>query len=186
MRDTIFLGLSTLASFVGWYVVISTYLWPILKRQSKQNSLKALLPIHFIRFIGTGFLITGVVAQALPAGFAVPAAYGDLIAMTLAYVAFSTLQWSASTKIQLTTVWIFNLVGTLDLLLALATGPTLIKHIGDLGATFFVVTVPVPLLLVTHIFIFRILLKHQVPNNADKNQRSELHNADNVGGHATL
>ena len=41
----------------------------------------------FFRFIGLSFLVPGVVSPSLPAGFAIPAAYGDFIAGILAIVA---------------------------------------------------------------------------------------------------
>jgi hypothetical protein len=113
-------------------------------------------------------LITGVVAHELPAGFAQPAAYGDLVSMVLAYLTFATLQWSESERLQQAFAWIFNIIGTFDLLFAFAMGPTLVRHVGDFGATYFVLTVPVPLLLITHLFIFRTLIKRKYSNFAAK------------------
>ena len=56
--------------------------------------------------------------------------------------------------------WAFNLWGTADLLNAFyqATHAGLLP--GQLGATYFIPTVIVGLLLITHGLTFRILLKH--------------------------
>jgi hypothetical protein len=93
----------------------------------------------------------------LPAGFAVPAAYGDFIAGILAIVATIALvnrtSWAAQG------VWLFNMWGTADLLLAFYQGRQVGIQPGMLGAAFFIVTALVPPLLVTHVLIFRLLFR---------------------------
>jgi hypothetical protein len=56
-------------------------------------------------------------------------------------------------------VWVFNIVGTVDLLNAFYQGDRLGLGIapGLQGAAYFIPTVLVPLLLVTHALVFRIL-----------------------------
>ena len=58
-------------------------------------------------------------------------------------------------------VWLFNIVGTVDLLNAFYQGDRLGVGIapGLQGAAYFIPTVVVPLLLVTHVLVFRILLR---------------------------
>src|SRR5262249_51465430 len=67
--------------------------------------------LHSFRFIGLAFLVKCVVAPELPAAFAVPAAYGDLIAALLALVALVALR-RAGFGIPL--VWAFNLWATAE------------------------------------------------------------------------
>ena len=55
-------------------------------------------------------------------------------------------------------VWAFNIVGTADLLYAFYQGNRTALDPGLQGATYFIPTVLVPLLLITHGFVFRILL----------------------------
>ena len=98
------------------------------------------------------FLIPGMNDQPLPAEFAQPAAYGDLAAGVLASLAIVALRsrWSAAIAL----VWLFNVVGTIDLANAL-------RHLDmapKFGATWYIPTMLVPLLLVTHFMIFRRLL----------------------------
>ena len=99
------------------------------------------------------FLVPGVVAQPLPGAFANPAAYGDLVTGVLALLALIALQtgWAGA----LALVWLFNIVGTVDLLNAL-------RHVNVapyFGAAWYIPTFLVPALLVTHFLIFVRLLK---------------------------
>ena len=54
-------------------------------------------------------------------------------------------------------MWIFNIVGTADLLLALVLGPALIRDPGDLGLGYIIPTVYVPLLLAAHFYAMKVL-----------------------------
>ena len=57
-------------------------------------------------------------------------------------------------------VWLFNLWGTADLLYAFYQGLIGVRfNPGQLGAAFFIPTVAVPLLFITHGLIFRLLLR---------------------------
>jgi hypothetical protein len=108
---------------------------------------------HAFRYIGMVFLVPGVVAQPLPDYFAIPAAYGDLLAAGLALLALIALRMQMG--IAIGAVWLFNLVGTIDLLNAL-------RHVDvaqNLGSTWYIPTLLVPVLLITHFMIFVRLLK---------------------------
>jgi hypothetical protein len=59
------------------------------------------------------------------------------------------------------TAWIFNLWGLADLLNAFYQANRAGLSAGQLGATYFIPTLIVPLLLITHGLAFRILLQHQ-------------------------
>ena len=108
---------------------------------------------HAFRHMGMVFLVPGVVAQPLPEGFAIPAAYGDLVTGLLALLALILLRtgWAGA----LALVWLFNIVGTLDLLNALRH----VDAVPGFGATWYIPTLLVPVLLVTHFMIFVRLLK---------------------------
>ena len=79
-------GISVAFGFIAWGIVAAQYFWPLLRTQARGDALRPLLLLHSFRFIGLAFLVKGVVAPELPAAFAVPAAYGDLIAALLALV----------------------------------------------------------------------------------------------------
>jgi hypothetical protein len=153
----VYFGGSAVAGVVAWATIFATLIWPKLKEQPRVQQLKTLTAIHFFRYFATALLITGLVSRKLPSGFAYPAAFGDLISLALAYLAFTGLQRSWPERQSLSLTWIFNIVGTTDLLLALALGPALIRDPGDLGAGYIIPTVYVPLLLVAHFYAVKVL-----------------------------
>jgi hypothetical protein len=160
-------------SFIVWGTMAAKYLWPALRTLPRSRALQLLLLVHSFRFIGLAFVVPGVVSPNLPAEFARPAAYGDLIAAMLALVALAGL----SSKFGIGLVWVFNLWGIADLLYAFYQGLFGVGFKpGQLGAAFFIPTVAVPLLFVTHILVFRILLRgdgeaaSQDPNPSAENK----------------
>lgn len=151
-------GISVVLSFVAWGFVSARYLWPRLRVLGRADALQPLLMLHTFRFAGLAFLIPGVVSPDLPAAFARPAAYGDLLAAVLALVALLALRTPAATAL----VWLFNVWGTLDLLYAFYQGLIGVRvEPGQLGAAYFVPTVVVPLLFITHGLIFRVLMRQR-------------------------
>jgi hypothetical protein len=148
-------GLSILLSFVAWGIVVARYVWPVLRRQRNVDALQPLLPLHAFRFVGLAFIVPGVASPDLSPAFARPAAYGDLIATLLALVALASLR----SPIGKTAVWVFSVWGTADLLYAFYAGNRDGLQVGRLGSTYFLVTLIVPLLLITHGLIFRLLLQ---------------------------
>jgi hypothetical protein len=155
--DLIYFAGSAVAGIVAWATIFATIIWPRMKRQPRVQQLKTLTALHFFRYFATTLLIAGLVSRKLPAGFADPAAFGDLISLVLAYVAFIGLQRSMADRPLLFPVWIFNVVGAADLLLALVLGPALIHDPRDLGLGYIIPTVYVPLLLVAHFYAMRVL-----------------------------
>ena len=150
-------GLSVLLGFVVWGVIAARYIWPALRGRRREEALRPLLLLHAFRFVGLAFVVPGVVSPDLPAAFARPAAYGDLATCLLALLGIATLGSRLGTVI----VWIFNSVGTVDLLNAFyrADRAGVGETPGLQAAAYFIPTVLVPLLLVTHALVFRILLK---------------------------
>ena|SRR5439155_19180987 len=150
-------GMSVLMSFIAFGIVTKLYIWPPLRVMRPEDALIPLVVVHTFRFIGLSFLVPGVVAPSLQPAFAKPAAYGDLVAAILAIAA--TLALSAQASWAIAIVWIFNVWGTADLLHAIYQGQVRLRiGPGSLGAAFFIPTVVVPPLLITHGLIFRLLL----------------------------
>jgi hypothetical protein len=149
--------LSIAFSFIAWSIVAKHYLWPKLSLLPRTEALRPLLVLHSFRFEGLAFLVPGVVSTDLPATFAHAAAYGDFAAAILALLSLASL----SSRVGVVVAWIFNLWGTFDLLDAFYQANAAGLLAGQLGATYFIPTLLVPLLLITHALAFRILLKHQ-------------------------
>jgi hypothetical protein len=144
-------------SFIAWGIVTARYIWPELRRRQRAEALRPLLILHSFRFIGLAFLVPGVVSPDLPSTFAHSAAYGDVISAILALLALISLPSAAGVVI----AWIFSLWGSADILYAFYQANRAGLMAGQLGATYFLPTFVVPLLLITHGLAFRILLQHQ-------------------------
>ena len=159
MQPQLVFGISVLLGLVVWGMVVTRYIWPALRGRPRAEALRPVLLLHAFRFVGLAFLIPGVVSPDLPDAFAQPAAYGDLATSLLALLAIATLGSRPGTII----VWVFNIIGTVDLLHAFYQGNRL--GVGNApglqGAAYFIPTVLVPLLLVTHALVFRILLTNR-------------------------
>jgi hypothetical protein len=153
MNDLAIIGLSILLCFIAFSIVAWNYITPHLRAWSREDAIKALAAPHMFRFVGLAFLMPGVVSPTLSPAFANPAAYGDLAAAVLAMIAVVGLSIRVSWA--MLAVWIFNIEGTADLLFAYYQGifgaP---QPPGSLGAAFFIPTLIVPPLLVTHTLIF--------------------------------
>jgi hypothetical protein len=104
------------------------------------------------------------VSPELPRAFATSAAFGDIVAATLALL---SLRSAPGVLI----VWIFNIWGSLDLVNAFYEANATGLSPGQLGATYFIPTLIVPLLLITHGLAFRVLLRHQEEPAMRQNQQ---------------
>jgi hypothetical protein len=144
--------------YVAWLLCFSVYLWPRLKAMDRFDAHRAIATLHSFRFFGLVFILPGVVGAGLPAGFATFAAYGDFATGVLAMLALLTatirpLFWSF--------VVAFNLVGVIDLIVDYyhATRLGLPAIAGQLGATYAIPIIYVPLLMITHVVAFYFLLR---------------------------
>ncbi len=146
-------GLQFFLSLVVWGLTAKWLLAPWLEKESPRNALFWLTLPHAFRQMGMVFLVPGLVARPLPGDFATPAAYGDLATGVLALLALIALRTGWARALAL--VWLFNIVGTVDLLNALRH----LTVVPDFGAAWFIPTLYVPLLLVTHFMIFARLLR---------------------------
>ena len=157
MQSQLAFFVSIAFSFIAWGIVTRRYIWPELRLRQRAEALRPLLILHAFRFIGLAFLVPGVVSPDLPSAFAHFAAYGDIIAAILALLALTSLPSAFGVAI----AWIFSLWGTADLLNAFYQANHAGLMAGQLGATYFIPTFIVPLLLITHGLGFRILLQHE-------------------------
>lgn len=144
-------------SLIAWGIVTARYIWPELRVRQRAEALRPLLMLHSFRFIGLAFLVPGVVSPDLPSAFARSAAYGDIMAAALALLSLVFLP----SGLGVVTAWVFNLWGSADLLNAFYQANRAGLSAGQLGAAYFIPTLVVPLLLITHGFAFRILAQPQ-------------------------
>src|SRR5262245_46117669 len=101
--------------YVAWLLCFDVYVLPWLKSMERVEALRAIATLHSFRFFGLVFILPGVVGPNLPAGFAVFAAYGDLVTGVLALLALLTVRIR---PLFLLFVVGFNVIGAGDLILA--------------------------------------------------------------------
>lgn len=150
-------------SGIAWSMVTLRYVWPRLRSLPRSEAVDPILILHAFRFLGLAFLVPGVVSPELPAAFAHAAAYGDIVAATLALLALSTRR----REVGVVFVWIFNVWGTADLVNAFYLANRSGLEPGQLGAAYFIPTLVVPVLLITHAVVFRVLLQHASTTQRD-------------------
>ncbi len=153
-------GLQVFLSLVLYGLLANWFLAPWLKEKTQSQALFWLTLPHATRHVGMVFLVPGVVSPSLPSSFAVAAGYGDLAAGVLALLVLIGLRSRRAGIMAL--VWLFNIVGTVDLLNALRQA----QDVPHLGAAWYIPTFWVPVLLVTHFMIFGRLIRKATKHGA--------------------
>ena len=157
--ETIF-NMHLILGYVAWLLCFGVYILPRLKSMDLIAAQRAIATLHSFRFFGLVFILPGVVGPNLPAGFATFAAYWDLATGVLAILALLTVRIRPL-------FWLFvvafNLVGVVDLIRDYyhATQAGLPALAGQLGATYAIPIIYVPLLMITHVVAFYLLLRPQ-------------------------
>ena len=146
--------------YVAWLLCFGVYVWPRLKSMDRVEAQRAIATLHSFRFFGLVFIVPGVVGPNLPAGFATFAAYGDFATGMLAIVALLTV--SIRPLFWLFVV-AFNLVGFVDIIVDYyhAVQIDLPAKAGELGATYAIPIIYVPVLIITHVAAFYLLARPQ-------------------------
>jgi hypothetical protein len=146
--------LNLLANTAIFYVAARLYLLPLVPRVAVKHILVPILLLHSMRHLGMMFLTRGATYPGLPPEFAYKAAFGDLLTAILAFVAIPlVLNGSGLAK---PAVWVFNVVGTVDLLTAITTA-TIYNAPPAMGPAYWIPAFWVPMLLVTHYVVFVLL-----------------------------
>ena len=158
MSDTVLFQTHLVLGYVAWLLCFSVYVWPRLKAMDPFDAQRAIATLHSFRFFGLVFMLPGVVGPHLPAGFATFAAHWDFATGVLALLALLAarvrpLFWLF--------VVAFNAVGFVDLVVdyvhAIQAG--LPAAPGELGAAYAIPILYVPLLMITHVVAFYLLVR---------------------------
>ncbi|TPN84949.1 hypothetical protein FJ987_06940 [Mesorhizobium sp. CU2] len=144
--------------YVPWLLCFGAYIWPRFRSMEPIEAQRAIATLHSFRFFGLVFLVPGVVGPDLPAPFAVFAAYGDFTTGLLAMLALLTVRRPA---LFWPLVVAFNVAGVIDLVGDYYHGVVLDLpgHAGQLGATYAIPILYVPLLMITHVAAFYLLAR---------------------------
>ena len=144
--------------YVAWLLCFGAYILPWLKSMDRVKAHRAIATLHSFRFFGLVFILPGVVSPNLPASFANFAAYADFATGLLAMLALITIKVR---PVFWLFVGAFNLVGLTDLIVdyyhAIEIG--LPAQAGELGAAYAIPIIYVPLLTITHVFAFYLLMR---------------------------
>ena len=152
-------GVQNLLSFVVFGLLAWWYIWPWLRSVDRTTAFTALTFVHALRPIGATVLVASVAGTALPRDFAEAVAYGDLATSVLAVLTLLALRSRLGVAIAL--VWLTNVVGTADLVNALIGGVRNdVSRLG-MGSFWYVVTILVPILWITHVLAFALLLRRR-------------------------
>ena len=151
------LTVNLLASTLVFWLAARIYILPILHRLQPRTVLLPILLLHSMRHLGLMFLAPGATYPGISQQFASSAAWGDLLASCLAIAAIPSVARQA--KSARFFVWLFNIEGTLDLLLAITLATTY-DAAAFMGPAYWIPAFWVPALLVTHYITFLLLLKH--------------------------
>jgi hypothetical protein len=160
MSPQIIFQMHLVLGYVAWLLVFGAYAWPRLKAMDRVEAQRAIAALHSFRFFGLVFIIPGVVGVNLPAGFAAFAAYGDFATGMLAILALLTVRIRA---LFWPFVVAFNLVGAADIIIDYYNGTKfgLAALAGQLGATYVIPIIYVPVLMITHFAAFYLLVRPQ-------------------------
>jgi hypothetical protein len=152
--------ISYAVAFLGFGLIAKWYLWPAIKDRAPKSALTPLLLYACLRVNGLMFLMPGLVSSELPRAFALPTAYGDLAAAVLALLALWPLR--IGNAVALPMVWLFNVVGLLDLVYA--NFSTFKDHVDPtyLGVSYYLAVLNVPAMVVVHVVIFAYLLRRRL------------------------
>jgi hypothetical protein len=151
--------------YVPWLLCFGAYVWPRLKSMDRVEAQRAIATLHSFRFFGLVFIVPGVVGPDLPAGFATFAAYGDFATGLLAMLALLTVR---TRPLFWLFVVAFNLVGATDILIDYYHGNQLglPALAGQLAATYWIPIIYVPVLMITHLAAFYLLVVRPQPKAA--------------------
>src|ERR1700704_2974966 len=164
MEPIVLFGIQFTLSLAAYALIAFWYVAPRLSRMPREVALVPLLWIHAFRIVGGTILAPGAVDAGVPMDFRVMIGYGDLATAFLALLALIALRARFSGAVAL--VWLFIIVGMLDTVNAIIQSLRYSVFTYALGVNWVIVTMYVPVLLVSSLLIFMQLLG---PNRAASN-----------------
>ena len=146
--------------YVAWLLAFGAYILPKFRAMPRVEVQRAIATLHGFRFFGLVFLIPGLTGAHLLPLFTVYTAWGDFITGVLALLALITVRIRP-------VFWLFvvafNVVGIGDLVLAyvhaIETGVPAMA--GELGLTYVIPVLYVPILMITHLAAFYWMVRRE-------------------------
>jgi hypothetical protein len=146
--------------YVAWLLCFGVYILPRLESMDHVEAQRAIATVHSFRFFGLVFILPGIVGPNLPVDFATFAAYWDLATGVLAMLALVMVRIRPL-------FWLFvvafNVVGMADIIFdyyhAVEVGLPALA--GELGSAYAIPIIYVPVLMITHVFAFYLLVRRR-------------------------
>jgi len=156
MDNVTIFWLQLVLSFAVCAIVVAWYIWPYLTKLPRNSALIPLLFVHVFRYVGMTLLVPGMIDPKLPKAFLYSAAYGDLLAAALALASIFALR--SNWRIAIPLVWVAGIWGFADLLNGVRGVLQLNVPSFNLGTVWYIYTFYAPLVIVSHLLIFWILI----------------------------
>jgi len=157
MNDVAIFWMQILTSVFVFGIVAVWYVRPYLTTLARSSALILLLFVHVPRYVGMTLLVAGMVDPRLPTEFRSSAAYGDLLEAALALACIFALR--SNWRLAIPLVWITNTWGFADLLNGVRGVLQLNVPSYNLSTFWYVYTFYAPLVIVSHLMIFWVLIK---------------------------
>ncbi len=157
MNSVIIFWMQLITSVFVFSIVAVWYVWPYLTNISRSSALTLLLFVHVPRYVGMTLLVTGMIDPKLPREFLSSGAYGDLLEAALALASVFALR--SNWRFAVPLVWVTNTWGFADLLNGVRGVLQLNVPSFNLGTIWYIYTFYAPLVVVSHLTIFLILIK---------------------------
>jgi hypothetical protein len=146
-----------LTSVFVFGVVAVWYVRPYLTTLSRNSALIPLLFVHTFRYVGMTLLVAGMIDPKIPREFLANTAYGDLLEAALALASIFTLR--SNWRFAIPLAWVANTWGFVDLLNAVRGVLQVNLPSFNLGSIWYIYTFYGPMVAVSHLMIFWILIK---------------------------
>ena len=152
MEPIVLFGIQFTLALAAYSLIAWWHVAPRLSRLPRYEALALVIWVHAFRIVGATILAPGAVAAAVPAEFRTMIGYGDMATAVLALTALVALRFRVSGAITL--VWLCLAVGLLDTVNAIIQSIRFSVFDYALGVNWVIVTMYVPVLLVSTVLIF--------------------------------
>ncbi len=159
MDSTQIFWMQILTSVFVFGSVAVWYVRPYLTTLSRNSALIPLLFVHAFRYVGMTLLVPGMVDPKLPRDFLSNTAYGDLLEAALALASIVALRSNRRFAVPL--VWVANVWGFVDLLNAVRSVLQVNFPSFNLSTIWYIYVFFGPLVIVSHLLIFWVLIKSE-------------------------
>lgn len=158
MNNFIILNMQATAGLIVFVLAFKWYVFPRLANLSIYDALVPMVLIHGLRYLGMVFMVDTQVYDDFPDDLALTVGLWDYSTAILAIITAIALRnkW----KFAIPLAWIFNIVGTTDLIVAFPQVFGIEFYNYDIGTMWWAFTTIGIVNVITHVYIFNRLIKN--------------------------